>query len=181
MEVSHPTSRNRRHATWLAALTIPLLAISRPAAAVDGCQLLLCLAAPAWQQIQQCVPTVVQALRDLSRGKPFPTCNMSGSSATSGNAWASAPTFCPPQYTRAIEAESTTVYTCDYTGAISVTVDGALFSRTWWNVRGDSVTEFMPAAKALFTAWDTRFDDDYAKWLASQPPAPPAEPVGGGL
>lgn len=181
MDRPHPTARSRRHATWLAAITtITLLTFSRPAAAVDGCQLLLCLAAPAWRQIPQCVPTVVQALRDLSRGKPFPTCNMSGTGATSGNTWAAAPTFCPPQYTSATETESATVYTCGYTGAISVTVDGALFSRTWWSMSGDSVTEFTPAAKARLTGWDTRFDDDYAAWLASQPP-PPTEPVGGGL
>ena len=36
---------------------------------------------------------------------------------------------------------------------------------------GDTVTEFTPAAKARFGTWDTRFDDDYALWLASQPPA----------
>ena len=181
MDTSHPTTRSRRHATWLAALTsITLLTFGRPAAAVDGCQLLLCLAAPSWRQIPQCVPTVVQALRDLSRGKPFPTCNMGGSSATSGNTWASAPSFCPPQYTLVSETESSPIYQCVYTGAISVSVDGALFSRTWWNMAGDSVTEFAPAAKAVLKTWDTRFDDDYAAWFSRLPP-PPAEPAGGGL
>lgn len=178
-----PTLRRSdpRTLPWLATLAaVALLAAARPAAAVDGCQLLLCLAAPSWRQIPQCVPTVVQALRDLSRGKPFPTCNMGGSSATSGNTWASAPGFCPPQYTLVSETESTPIYQCAYAGAISVSVDGALFSRTWWNMAGDSVTEFAPAAKAVLKTWDTRFDDDYAVWFSRLPP-PPAEPAGGGL
>src|SRR5262245_61104475 len=139
----------QRIRTWLPIVTtLTLLTVARPAAAVDGCQLLLCLAAPAWRQVQQCVPTVVQALRDLARGKAFPSCDMGGNSATSGNSWAAAPTFCPPQYTRVTETESSTIYSCDYSGAISVSVDGALFSRTWWSMSGDSVTEFTPAAKA---------------------------------
>ena len=147
------------------------------ARAVDGCLALLCFAAPNWRGIQQCVPPVIQVLRDLARGKPFPSCGMSGA-GNSGNAeWAVAPTFCPPQYTRAIDTESTTIYSCDYAGAVSISIAGQLFTRTWWNMGGDSVTEFSSAAKTTLRSWDSRFDDDFARWLSQQPP-PPVESSG---
>ena len=48
-------------------------------------------------------------------------------------------------------------------GAVSVSIDdGAPWTRTWWTLGGDTVTEFIPAAKAQLGTWDTRFDDDYA-------------------
>jgi hypothetical protein len=120
------------------------------------------------------VPPIRQVLRDLARGKPFPTCAMAGAGNSANHAWASAPQYCPVQYTRVIESESASVYHCDYAGAVSVSVDGSLFSRTWWSLAGDSVTEFSATAKARMSTWDTRFDDDYARWLASQPPPPAA-------
>jgi hypothetical protein len=146
------------------------------ARAVDGCLVLLCLAAPSWRAIPQCVPPVKQLFRDLARGRPFPTCGMSGAGNSANHAWSSPPAFCPPQYTRVFDGESAPIYQCDYSGAISVSIDGAPFSRTWWSFGGDSVTEFSPAAKAQLGTWDTRFDDDYSKWLASLPPAAPDMP-----
>jgi hypothetical protein len=159
-------------ASAMAGLVLALASL--PARAVDGCLVLLCLAAPSWRAIPQCVPPVKQLFRDLSRGKPFPTCSMSGSGTSANHAWSSAPAFCPPQYTRTFEAESGPVYQCDYTGAISVSINGAPFSRTWWSFGGDSVTDFSPGAKTQLGTWDTRFDDDYATWLAALPP-PPAD------
>lgn len=143
-----------------------------PAQAVDGCLVLLCLAAPSWRAIPQCVPPVKQVFRDLAKGKPFPSCSMSGAGNSANHAWSSAPAFCPPQYTRVLDLESAQFYQCDYRGAISVSINGAPFSRTWWSFGGDSVTEFSPAAKAQLGSWDTRFDDDYAKWQAALPPPP---------
>jgi hypothetical protein len=119
------------------------------------------------------VPPVRQLLRDLARGRPFPTCPMSGPGNTAYHQWAHAPGNCPPQYTRVHEGEGSPTYTCDYTGAVSVTIDGAHWARTWWSFAGDTVTEFMPPARARLGTWDTRFDDDYAAWLALQPPPPP--------
>lgn len=142
--------------------------------AVDGCLVLLCLAAPSWRAIPQCVPPVQQLFRDLARGKPFPTCSMSGVGNSANHAWSNAPAFCPPQYTRVIDGESAPIYQCDYSGAISVSINGAPFSRTWWSLGGNSVTEFSAAAKIQLGTWDTRFDDDYARWLAALPP-PPAD------
>lgn len=148
----------------------------RPAHAVDGCLVLLCFAAPSWRSIPQCVPPIKQVLHDLARGKPFPTCGMAGTGNSASHDWASAPSYCPPQYTRVVDGESGPIYSCDYAGAVSVTVEGAPFARTWWTMAGDTVTEFSPAAKNQLGSWDTRFDDDYAAWLAAlPPPAPPTE------
>jgi hypothetical protein len=155
-----------------ASVAMLLSATALPAKAVDGCLVLLCLAAPSWRAIPQCVPPVKQVFRDLARSKSFPTCSMSGAGNTAIHAWSSAPAFCPPQYTRLIDGESAPIYHCDYSGAISVSINGSSFSRTWWSIGGDSVTEFSPAAKVQLGSWDTRFDDDYAKWLASLTPAP---------
>lgn len=154
----------------------PLLALTTmtaspmPARAVDGCLVLLCFAAPHWRAIPACVPPVTAVLRDLAKGKPFPTCAAAGAGNIASHAWAHAPDFCPPQYTRSGYAESSVVYSCDYVGAVSVSINGAPFARTWWNMGGDSVTEFSSAAKLQLGTWDTRFDDDRAAWLAAPPP-----------
>lgn len=159
-------------AAWLlcgAAALIPT-----PARAVDGCLVLLCLAAPSWRAIPQCVPPVRQLFRDLARGRPFPGCAMASGGNTATHAWASAPNFCPPQYIRVIDGESVAIYECDFSGAISVSINGTPFARTWWSMAGESVTEFSAAAKTQLGSWDTRFDDDYARWLLMQTPPSPS-------
>lgn len=144
--------------------------------AADGCLVLLCFAAPSWRTIPQCVPPIKQVLRDLARGKSFPTCSLAGGGSSASHAWASAPGYCPPQYTRVFDGKSGPIYSCDYTGAVSVSINGTPFARTWWNTTGDTVTDFSPAAKTQLGTWSTRFDDDYAAWLAALPP--PTLPVG---
>lgn len=143
---------------------------STPSHAVDGCTVLLCLAAPSWRAISQCVPPIRQLLRDLARGRAFPSCGMSGAGNSAANDWAHAPDNCPPQYTRMVERPNGPVPICLFNGAVAVNVSGALWSRTWWDFGGDSVTEFSAAAKQQMGTWDKRFDDDYARWLASPPP-----------
>jgi hypothetical protein len=96
---------------------------------------------------------------------------MSGAGNSATHRWSSAPTNCPPQYTRTIQLESSTTYACDYDGAVDVNIDGSLWTRTWWSLAGGSVTEYTPTAKAQLGTWDTKFDDEYASWLAAQPPA----------
>ncbi len=172
-----------RRPRWVAMVLAIVVAttgalLPRAAQAVDGCLVLLCFAAPSWRSIPQCVPPIKQVLRDLARGKSFPTCGMASGSNSASHAWASAPGYCPPQYTRVFDGESGPIYSCDYTGAVSVSINGAPFARTWWTMAGDTVTEFSPAAKAQLGTWDTRFDDDYAAWLASLPP--PAPPIDSG-
>lgn len=170
------------HALWR-AIALPCLAVAAmagapaPAHAVDGCQVLLCFAAPNWRKVPQCVPPIRQVLRDLARGRAFPTCAMSGAGNSAQHNWAAAPTNCPPQYTRLVETDTGSSYTCDYTGAISVMVDGAAFARTWWNMAGDTVTEFSPAAKAQMGSWDTRYDDEYQAWTGAQASVPVAPSI----
>jgi hypothetical protein len=163
---------------WLAAaVLIAGLTQSPPTHAVDGCQVLLCFAAPNWRSIPQCIPPIHAVLRDLARGRAFPTCGMGGAGNSASHEWSVPPAFCPPQYTRVIELESSARLECDYSGAVSVTINGSLFSRTWWNMGGDTVTDFSPTAKAQLGTWDVRFDDEYAAWLAAlPPPAPPPAP-----
>jgi hypothetical protein len=163
--------KNRElRATGASAALLSLCLLAPTAAhAVDGCQVLLCFAAPSWKSIPQCVPPIRQVFRDLAWGKAFPTCGMSGAGNSAWNAWARAPGNCPPQNTRVHEAESGPIYTFDYTGAISVTIDGKQFTRTWWDMGGDTVTDFSPVAKSQLGTWDTRYDEDRAAWLRSRP------------
>ena len=112
------------------AIVLAMGLAPRPAAAVDGCKVLLCFAAPSWRSIPECVPPIQQVLRDLSLGKPFPACAMSGAGNSASNQWASAPSYCPPQYTRVFDGESGPVYSCDYSGAVAVNIDGVLWART---------------------------------------------------
>ncbi len=159
--------------------TIGLVALSAlipaTARAVDGCTVLLCLAAPNWHAIPQCVPPIRQLFHDLARGRSFPTCSMRGSGNSASNTWAQAPTLCPPQYTHLVDVERGPIYRCDYTGAVSVSINGAPFARTWWNTDGNAVTEFSPVAKTQLGTWNTQFDTDYAAWLATQTAPLPGE------
>jgi len=147
--------------------------LASPARAADGCTVLLCLAAPSWRSIAQCVPPVREVLRDLARGRAFPVCGMGGPGNESEHRFSLAPGFCPPHYSHVFDGPSGPLYLCDYDGAVAVTVNGGLFTRTWWRMDGDSVTEFTDAAKVQLGTWDPRFDEEYAAWLATQPPASP--------
>jgi len=146
------------------------LGLSSPAQAVDGCKLLLCMAGN-WQNITQCTPTVREALRDLARGRAWPTCSMGGNSA-SGNQHV-APVQCPEQYrTSSTDRRGQLVYSCPFSGVIHVAIEGQPWSRTWWSLSGDSVIEWLPAARAAFAstpdAMDDRFDRDHAAWVISE-------------
>ena len=165
------------------------LGLNGPAKAVDGCTLLLCMAGN-WMSIGQCVPPVRQALRDLLRGRAWPTCGMVGDSGTANQNVA--PEQCPEQYRTAdVDYRDQTVYSCPFRGVIHVAVGGQPWSRTWWSESGDSVVEWLPAAKTAFaglpSAMDDRFDRDYAAWVSSRQARPAAEaaaavaaPVDGG-
>ena len=171
-EPSEPQGQRLRHPLKMTSALVVLVltgTLAGPAYSVDGCLVLLCFAAPSWRAIPPCVPPIRQVLHDLARGRPFPSCAMAGSGNAASHAWASAPDNCPPQYTRITDTESATVYTCDYIGAVSVSIRGAAFARTWWSMSGDTVTEFSSAAKTQLGSWDTRFDDDYAAWLSTRP------------
>jgi len=167
-------SGSKRDESWgrlvTGALLVAATGFASPARAVDGCVLMLCLAAPSWQAISECVPPIRQALRDLARGKAFPSCDFAGAGNTATHAWASAPDNCPPQYTRILDTDHGPVYRCDYSGAVSVSINGEPFARTWWSLAGDTVTEFSPSAKTQLGSGDSRFEDDYGAWLTALPP-----------
>jgi hypothetical protein len=143
--------------------------------AVDGCLVMLCLAAPSWRSVPQCVDPVRQLLHDLAHGHPFPSCPSAGAGNSASNRSADAPVFCPPQYTTALLLECGVAYSCAYAGAIEVSVDGSLWSRTWWSWDGDSVTDYSTAARLALGSWDSRFDADYAAWRASHPEPVPVD------
>ncbi len=73
----------RRMVVGEVLLAASLSLVSGAAHSNDGCTVLLCLAGN-WRQIGQCVPPVQQALRDLARGRAWPTCDMGGSPYSSG-------------------------------------------------------------------------------------------------
>jgi len=148
---------------------------SAPARAADGCVILLCLAAPSWRSIPQCVPPIRQLLRDLARGRAFPVCGMGGAGNESEHRFSHAPGYCPPHYVRERTGPNGPIYSCEYTGAVSVTVNGALFTRTWWRMDGDAVTEFTDAARAQLGSWDPRFELEHSASLANPPSPPPTE------
>ena len=52
-------------------------------------------------------------------------------------------------------------------GVISVSIDDKPFTKTWWRLSGDSVTEFSSVAKSQLVTWDTRYDDEEAEWRRS--------------
>src|SRR5437763_9399506 len=114
--ISSPSVRHTRQVTivTLATLFIGAALFPVPASAADGCLVLLCLAAPSWQNIPQCVDPVRQVLRDIARGRPFPSCSMSGSGNSAANQSSRVPDYCPVQYTRTIALESGTSYYCGY-------------------------------------------------------------------
>lgn len=166
---SNPTQRLSHTVFVLAASALATLCLPTPTYAVDGCRAMLCLAAPSWRDVPLCVPTIRELMHDLARGKPFPVCQMAGAGNQASVQGTRAPANCPPQYTHVWTTQGGPRYRCDYSGVVSVNVNGALWSRTWWNLGGDSVTEFTPTAKTGLSNWNTQFDDDYAAWLANPP------------
>ncbi|MDV7561107.1 hypothetical protein R4576_18075 [Acinetobacter baumannii] len=56
---------------------VPILALPTVAVASDyGCEALLCFS--GGKGISECQPTINKVLKDLSRGKSFPHCDMAG-------------------------------------------------------------------------------------------------------
>lgn len=158
----------------IAALLLLLSSLFAPAIAVaaDGCTVLLCLAGN-WSAIPACVPPVRQVLRDLARGRGFPTCAMSGGPGNSASmSWANSST-CPPMYSL-YNADSGNWEGCTYAGTISVSVSGASWADVFWSFGGSTSTRYTSAAKAQLGAFiDPTFDADQAAWDAAHPPAPP--------
>ena len=85
----------RGAAVAVGASTMSLALTSPEASASElGCKVLLCLAGP-WTSISECVPPVHQVLRDVAKGKPFPSCDEAGNGTSAKVARSAA---CPEQY-----------------------------------------------------------------------------------
>ena len=157
--------------TWLPLAAAPVFASLWPSAAkADGCTVLLCLAGN-WNQIQQCVPPVRQALRDVARGRGWPSCSMSSSNssaATSAHNRQPSAAECPGPYlyaSRNLDTGAITGYHCNLAGVVEVKVSGAVWSKTFWDWNESAVTWYSPAAKsALNGLFDPTYDVLDASW-----------------
>ncbi len=146
------------------------LGLPGTAHAVDGCKVLLCMAGN-WRQIAPCEPTVRQALRDVARGRGWPQCGMSSGSETANQYVA--PANCPEQYRTEHRDDIGQIgYSCPFDGVVLVAVEGQPWSRTWWSTAGDTVVEWLPAARLALASrpdvMDSRFTDDHAAWVISE-------------
>lgn len=136
-----------------AAVTCPL-----PAAAVDGCKVLLCLGGN-WRSISTCIRDVRWALRH-----GIPSC------AGLGISWAG-PGNCPPQYTVEVPGVEGATLACRMTAALNVLRGNQVWQQVWWSEPEQMYRVwYSDAAKAEIQDFDPTWDGDYAAWLASRPP-----------
>ena len=137
-----------------------------PANAVDGCKLLLCMAGD-WRHISECTPTVRQALRDVTRGRGWPRCTLA-SGSTSANHFV-APEQCPQQYQTAegFDENNQVIRSCPFSGVIHLSVNHQPWSRTWWSASGDSVVEWLPAARAALANTPGSMDNEFERTRAA--------------
>lgn len=171
------------------ALVVTTLLAPLPATAVDGCKVLLCMAGN-WRQISQCEPTVRQALHDVARGRGWPQCSTGGNGTANQQVM---PDQCPEHYRSVVgkDHNDQDIISCPFTGVVHVAVAGQPWSRAWWSLSGETVIEWLPAAKVALAdrpgAMDEQFERERAAWviaeqarLAALPPAPTPS-TGGGL
>ena len=164
-----------------AMLTAGSLMGAGSAHAIDGCKVTLCVAGN-WRHISECTPVVEQALRDVARGRSWPTCSMSSAPPAPGAPtpgvtsstwqWPTEET-CPPFYSNYSE-ESGRWMSCQFSGIISVVINGQPWADTFASFSGGATSTryYDPARAALGSGIDPRYDEDAAAWT---PPAPPPE------
>ena len=176
--------------TLIALVAAILIGAATPARAVDGCKVLLCLAGP-WQQIPACASEVEQLFRDLAKGDPFPSCRLAAGAsfsldlpdapmsapASAANTWLAQPATqpdpsCPSRYVTSFPAKDRTVYGCRYIGMIAVHVGGQLWSKTYWNAAGGSVTELSVGTELLSAMRSVQDIADPQPFQATQRPPP---------
>ena len=81
--------------------------------------------------------------------------------------WAAAPGNCPAQYT--VPDSDGGSATCLANGVVRVRINGTPWSHIWWDMAGETATEYSAEARArLGSAVDRKFDLDYATWRESQ-------------
>lgn len=137
----------RRWSSVIAAFVgVSILAPGTARADDWGCQVILCLSNPGGpEQYGECVPPVEKLWAALRHGDPFPTCDFGagGSQGTSAvNVFAGAG-YCREDLLYWGGPEQSELL-CNARGAINVEIDGALYTRVWWDARGAdrTITEF---------------------------------------
>jgi hypothetical protein len=152
--------------SWFITMALAMLSMfsTTSAHAADGCRFLLCIAGP-WSSIAECRPTVYEVFHDLARGRPFPTCDMSGSGNGANNIWTSEAS-CPSMY-RQYNPESGAYAGCTYPGRIAVYINGGLWSQVYWNMSGNTSTWYSDAARSGLTQQpeSTPLDDTFLRDL----------------
>ena len=160
----------RRVVVGQVLLAASLSLVSGAAYSSDGCTVLLCLAGN-WRQIGQCVPPVQQAFRDLARGRAWPTCDMGGSPYSSGTGASNRNLNvrdCPGPYLYEIFYDGSFVgYECSLRGVIEVQVNGRLWSQTYWDAAGTSITDYLAPAQAQLADYDRAFEEAMSAWRAT--------------
>lgn len=165
----HPLFLKFRHGVGAACAALGLVA-PQAAIAFDGCKVILCLGGQ-WSSIQECVPDVHEALRCMSRGKCWPTCEDSNSALS----WAST-TDCPDQYgIYEYDLYGNRIKVgCTKTGVIDIASNGnPQWTRVWWTYGGEenAVIQYSDEARTLYgTFINPQWDIDLATWLVNQPP-----------
>lgn len=172
------------------ALALVLAAATPPAHAVDGCKVLMCIAAN-WRDISECRPDVEGALRDVARGKGWPECSFSGSGSeqpipvTGSVRYDTMPNNCPEYFKSwfLVETENSFVWDwyCSFTGYIDTYVDHHHWVRTYYDPYGNSLPEWGVAAREAFPVevGDKRIGVDlyHDAWVAKgRPVGPPYDP-----
>ncbi|CAN7693947.1 hypothetical protein [Paraburkholderia terricola] len=140
----------RRWSAVIAAIIGVSILVPGTARAGDwDCQVILCLSNPGGpEQYGECVPPVEKLWVALRHGDPFPTCDFGagGSRGTSAvNIFASAG-YCREDLLYWGGSEQSELL-CNARGAINVEIDGALYTRVWWDAGGAdrTITEFYGA------------------------------------
>ena len=114
-----------------------------------GCQVILCLSNPGGpEQYAECVPPIEKLWAALRHGDPFPACDFGAGGAqgtSAANIFASAG-YCREDLLYWGGPEQGELL-CNARGAINVEIDGALYTRVWWDARGTdrTITEFYGA------------------------------------
>jgi hypothetical protein len=125
-----------------------------------GCQVILCLSDPGGpERYGECVPPIERLWAALRHGDPFPTCDFGAgdSQGTSAvNIFASAG-YCREDLLY-WGGPGQSELLCNARGAINVEIDGALYTRVWWDARGAdrTITEFYGAGSTAVPYEPTR-------------------------
>ncbi|MBB5406439.1 hypothetical protein HDG34_000354 [Paraburkholderia sp. HC6.4b] len=114
-----------------------------------GCQVILCLSNPGGpEQYGECVPPIERLWTALRQGDPFPACDFGagGSQGTSAVNIFAGTGYCREDLLYWGGPKQSELL-CNARGAINVEIDGALYTRVWWDAGGAdrTITEFYGA------------------------------------